>query len=88
MVIWKYPLDRMEDQDLLMPVGAEILCVQEQDDKVVMWVKVDPDAKKRFRHVKIVGTGEPFERIGIFQNNYIGTIQQGMNVWHVFELLI
>jgi len=69
---------------IVMPKGAEVLCVQTQYGVPRMWARVDdlqPSAEYYFR---LVGTGHamPPET-----GKYIGTIQLqgGELVFHVFE---
>ena len=81
--ILKYPLKVTDSQDVLMPVGAQILCVQMQRETPCLWVMVDRDWRKQ-APVKVTtcGTGhnatEPF-------GDYIGTYQmENTVVFHVF----
>ena len=82
--IWKYPIQ--EEAIFEMPKGAEILSVQVQDGLPTLWALVDPDAPKERRGFLVVGTGwklshEWFSQARIF----IGTVQLGGFVWHIFE---
>jgi hypothetical protein len=82
-VIHKYHLTEkveMPDQK-----HAEILSVQVQYGKVVMWAKVEPmDAPVVSRQFYIIPTGG---RIPEEANHYLGTFQlnEGRLVYHVFE---
>jgi len=40
--IWKYPLDVVDSQFVVMPLGAEILTVQIQNEEPYLWTLVDP----------------------------------------------
>ena len=83
--IWKFELEITDAQSILMPEGAEILCVQNQDEIGCLWAKVNPDAEnKEERIIYIKGTGHTFNED---PGKYIGTFQmsQGALVWHVFE---
>jgi len=81
--IWKYELELTDRQQVIMPTGATILCVQTQLGNLCLWAQVDPNAKKEERHIAIVGTGHPIHRNAW---KYIGTAQQAVFVWHVFEI--
>lgn len=83
--IFKYVLDIIERQEVIMPVRAKILCVQTQREKLCLWALVDPDAILEPRKIRIHGTGHDVpddERL-----KYIGTapMRNGSLIWHVFE---
>lgn len=83
--IWKYKIDG--DNIVLMPRGAQILDMQNQNDNVVIWALVDtanPPEERRFR---IFGTGQSMEN---HPGAYIGTAQShsGNIVLHVFEISV
>ena len=85
--IYKYQLDLVVTQVVMLPKGAEILTVQKQfrslgTETMCMWALVDPDAKAEPRTIFIQGTG--FEIHADFKR-YIATVQDGPYVWHVFE---
>lgn len=83
--VFKYALDVTDHQTILMPAGAEILCVQMQAGAPCLWAMVNPNNPLEERRFRIVGTGhliaEPFLK-------YVGTVQAGggMLIWHVFEV--
>lgn len=83
-VIWKYELTITDAQFIDMPADAEILSVQMQGDTLCLWALVQPIAELRGRVIYVVGTGNPFP---IGRVKHLGTVQQGMFVWHVFEAL-
>lgn len=68
-----------------IPVGAEILTVQSQNNSVVMWAKVDTDYDLEIREFKIYGTGHEIDENATC---YIGTttVNGGAIVLHVFEI--
>ena len=85
MVIWKYELAMVDEQFVAMPIGAEVLTVQTQHNRLCVWAQVDPTKHPELRRFVILGTGNPYEhRDGM---RYIGTVQThgGSLVWHVFE---
>jgi hypothetical protein len=36
-------------QEIEMPIGAEILCIQTQNEKPCIWAKVDENSKNSFK---------------------------------------
>ena len=57
------------------------LTVQMQHGVLVLWALVDPLQPKEQRTINIFGTGGPAPDTGV----YIGTVQDGGMVWHVFQ---
>ena len=78
--VWKYSLF-MGPSKLELPVGAQVLHVDEQDGIPQIWVLVDTEAPKETRHFEVRGTGHAVEE----QRAYIGTWQSPPYVWHLFE---
>lgn len=83
MTIWKYTIEIADVQVLMLPAGARILTVQIQHGTVCAWAVVDPEALLVARKLFIVGTGHPTDLNE--SDIYLGTVQQGGFVWHVFE---
>lgn len=86
--IWKFPIEITDDIILSMPKDAEIISLQVQDGKPVMWAMVDPEEEKVERHFEMFGTGHPIETGFGINRKFIGTIQVVVGVWlafHVFE---
>lgn len=83
IVIWKYPLDEAGRQTLLMPRGARVLCVQVQADEMQLWALVDDRAPNEPRNFAVYGTGHDLPGK---PGEYLGTVQLGAFVWHVFEI--
>lgn len=82
-VILKFPLFQMKQtNEVVMPLGAEILCVQEQRGYITIWAKCHPNVKTEVRHIEVHGTGNEFDDKGL---RYVGTVQQDGFVWHIFE---
>lgn len=83
MTIWKYILEIADYQELTLPKGYEILCVQTQDDQVCLWAHVNPEARPVRVPILICGTGNPAP---LTAEGYLGTCQTrgGALVWHVF----
>ena len=80
--VFKYELHAM-DVTLKLPLGAEILNVQLQNDRRVLWALVDPNNVEVDRSICIVGTGWDVED----NMEYINTYMDGYFVWHVFEII-
>lgn len=81
--VWKYELLAIDMQGVSMPIGAEVLCVQAQNDVPCLWARVDPEASNESRLFRVAGTGHPD-----VEGTYIGTFQlhKGALVFHVFEI--
>jgi hypothetical protein len=71
---------------IAMPRGAEILCVKEQSNQVVLYAIVDTDNPPEIRKFSNVVTGGPMSKLEV---KYIGTVMMfgGSYVQHIFELL-
>ena len=85
--IFKYQLYTHGTEVVLLPEGAEILCVQNQLETPCIWAIVDPEAPIEERRFITLGTGHPVpEGINL---KYIGTYQLmgGAFVYHVFEVM-
>lgn len=83
--IYKYQLSVIHFEKLSLPEGAEILDIQYQDDKLMLWALVDtPVTKQVKRTFQIFGTGQA---ILPANRKYLKTVQDGAFVWHVFEVL-
>lgn len=81
--IWKYPISFCTTLDL--PADARVLSVQIQGDSgLCLWALVDSDAPKRARRFQVFPTGG---QAPPHDWPYIGTVQDGALVWHVFEQL-
>ena len=83
--IWKFKLDASQ-VSRFMPVGAKVLTAQMQGGVVTLWADVDPDAQQEERHFRVFGTGWNMPREMGYSDVYIGTVQDGDFVWHVYEL--
>lgn len=79
----KYELGPAKTQSIWMPGHANILSVQLQDDKPVLWALVDPTIPNEERRFRLVWTGE--EISNLVYPVYIGTFQAGPTAWHLFE---
>jgi hypothetical protein len=84
--IFRYPLETIDTQFIELPLGAEILTAQIQDNQLCLWAMVNtsPDAITKNRRIEIVGTGYP---VPAGELKYISTFQimDGSLIFHVFE---
>ena len=80
--IWKYQLEIAAEFRLQMPIGAKILCVQVQDEVPCLWAVVNKGVGIESRGFSWYGTGHEHTTI---LREYIGTIQLGLLVFHLFE---
>ncbi len=85
--IWKFQLELTDNQKIELPVGAEILTVQTQNETPWFWALVDPSAEREIRTFEVFGTGHPIHYDMGIDRNYIGTYQVSdpNYVFHVFE---
>lgn len=81
--VYKYQLELVDDQTIKLPVGFEILSIQDQRGKIEMWCLVDDLALKLDFKFKIVGTGHPIHFDKSEWRHY-STVQKGELVWHIF----
>lgn len=82
--IYKYAISVVDESQVLLPEGAEILSVGPGSNAyhLLVWALVDADAPPEPRNFRIVGTGHPVEEDSI---QYVATVQAPPFVWHVFE---
>lgn len=84
MKIYKYPLYVQEGAEITMPKGAQVLCVQEQNNRPYIWALTDPERPDETRRFSVYGTSwdvtsPPGKYVGTFQ------LDNGSLVFHVFE---
>lgn len=84
-VIFKYPLNQ-EINQLHLPTGSKILCVQPQNNIPTLWIMHNVSAVgNELRTFSLIATGEIFFRSEL--DSYIGTVQINGLVWHVIEFI-
>jgi len=84
--IYKYKLEIIDHQTVMMPIGAIILSANVQYKNICIWAVVDTDKIEEPREIIIRGTGHPM----LIRNyKFIDTlfINNGKLVFHVFEAL-
>lgn len=71
---------------VVMPRGAKLLHVGEQNRRLMLWALVDRDAPASRRHVIVIPTGQVVELPK--QAEHVGTVANfhGWLVFHVFDL--
>ena len=85
--IWKFELNFTDNQEVEIPIDAEILTVQTQGEVLCLWALVDPTLEKEKRTFEVFGTGHSIHYDMGVSRIYIGTFQlhEGSLVFHVFE---
>lgn len=78
--IFKYELADV----ILLPAGSQVLTVQVQNSQAQLWALVDESQPTEERRFLVVGTGHHID--GNQPLDYIATWQQGIFVWHCFEV--
>lgn len=81
--IWKYTIDGIMNE-IKMPMDAQVLTVQIQNGQPQIWALVNPQNETEIRTFTIVGTGNPFDSTN---TKYVGTFQDVLFVWHLFEII-
>lgn len=86
MVIWKFVLEIVDKQEVMMPAGAELLSVANQNSSLCLWALVNPLKEYQKRHIEVIGTGNriPQQEPGV-NRRFLGTAVIDPFVWHVFE---
>ena len=69
-----------------MPQGAEILSVQMQDNHPYAWAQVDTDKPFELRYFTSILTGHEILPNDLKFMDYLATVQQGLLVYHIFEV--
>ncbi len=87
--IFKFELETTGMQKVVMPIDAEILTVQVQNDVPCLWALVDAHngGVTEERSIEIFGTGNPVPQGMGVDRKYLATYQLrgGDFVGHVFE---
>ncbi len=83
--IWKFPIQIKDIQILNLPLGAEILSIQVQDDQPCLWAEVDSSNDTEPRRFEIFGTGNPMQEDMGIGRKYLASIQMPPFVWHLYE---
>jgi hypothetical protein len=84
--VFKYPIETTDTQELKLPQGSTILCVQVQNGQPCVWVILDSEVNvNRIYTLTTLGTGHRLS-YNLAADNYLGTyqLQGGALVFHVF----
>ena len=85
-VVYKYKLQLTEViQEVVLPQGAQILCIKMQNDELCMWALVDPDQTyNEVVKIRCAGTGHEITE----DVEYIDTVMllDGELVFHFFKV--
>ena len=81
--IYKYPFRIDDSVSVTLPVGAQILSIQEQNGVPCIWAVVDPEAPFEKRRFYVRGTGHPMPDPPW---HFLATVQFGPLVFHFFEV--
>lgn len=81
--VWKFPLQVQDVQEIEVPSRSKALTVQMQGGVPCIWYAVQDEYAKRTKAIRMFGTGHHVPAGLVL--NYIGTVQDGELVWHVFE---
>ena len=81
--VFKYTFANPWVNTFEIPKNAEILCVQSIGEVTQMWCKVDVNEPTEKRTFVTIGTGHEFDDS---DKTYIGTTQEDIYVWHIFEI--
>jgi len=85
-VVHKYPLPIEAEPFIPMPLGAQVLSVQVQRDEPMVWALVDPRQTVMMRHwFWVLNTGTPVDWDPSEDSRFIGTVQNGGFVFHVWD---
>lgn len=86
MKIFKYQLPiEAENAKVMLPEGAVILSLQVQNGEPCMWALVDDAKPPVVRWLRWAGTGHYISIDELRDLNFIGTVQLGAYVFHLFE---
>lgn len=86
-MIFKYNLENIDQQTIVIPFPARVLSVVEQNNDIVLYSIVDDEKDVPTIPVDILikGTGDVVENnIGLY--TFLGTVKlfDGKEIWHVF----
>ena len=85
-VVYKYKLQITKViQEVILPLGAQILCIKMQNDELCMWALVDPDQTfNEVVKIRCAGTGHEITE----DVEYIDTVMllDGELVFHFFKV--
>jgi hypothetical protein len=84
--IWKYTLNAGTVNNIDMPLGAEVLSVETQEDDIVLYALVNSkEESQQQMEVRAYGTGHDID-VNLSDYNFLGTakLYSGSLMFHVF----
>jgi hypothetical protein len=84
--IFKYPIEVVDAQVLVLPLGAKVLSAIAQGDDLVVYALVEPIVEfKKNIEIRIVGTGHDVT-FDLQKFKFLNSISTwgGRLIWHVF----
>jgi hypothetical protein len=86
--IWKFPFKLADAVVLSMPRGAQLLHVGPSNEPgkgdLCVWARVVPGNPRVTRHLRVYGTRHTLAPSS-GADRYIGTVELGIFVWHVYD---
>lgn len=79
--VYKYRVPFDDNVDIETYECAEVLAFDVQEGQLTIWARVDTTLPPVVRRLRLAGTGHPLDNA----REYIGTCQDGVYVWHLFE---
>lgn len=81
--IYKYPIQIVDRQTLLIPEGAIVRYLGlDPNGALCLWAEVDKEVESVEISIAVVGTGRPVPPKG----RHLGSAVQGSFVWHVYDV--
>lgn len=84
--IFKYPIEVVDAQVLVLPLGAKVLSAIAQGDDLVVYALVEPTVEfKKNIEIRIIGTGHDIT-FDLQKFKFLNSISTwgGRLIWHVF----
>jgi len=84
--IFKYPIEIVDAQVLVLPLGAKVVSAIAQGDDLVIYALVEPTVEfKKNIEIRIVGTGHDVT-FDLQKFKFLNSISTwgGRLIWHVF----
>jgi len=84
-VIYKYEILPVDEFVLDLPLGAKLLSVAEQNNKMVLYAMVIPELRLKPLKIRVIGTGNPMPD-GMSEFEFLGTVKlhNGKLMFHIF----
>lgn len=84
--VWKYAFEPGAYRaEFSVPGGGAIRCVNYQNGSITIWIEAEPLNRRVQRKFVAIGTGNP---VPVPHRAFVGTVFEGMYVWHVYEVAL